>query len=65
MDEKRIKGDSMKKNLYAVLLIAAVLLVGGLVGWWIWQSRGPRVSREQLLYEKNCAVCHGVNGDGK
>ncbi|MFQ5737723.1 MAG: ethylbenzene dehydrogenase-related protein [Acidobacteriota bacterium] len=57
----------MKKNFYVVLSIGAVLVGAGLIGWWIWPGREPaeEASRGQVVYEKNCAVCHGVNGDGK
>lgn len=55
----------MKKGWIAPLLVVVVLLAGGLLGWWLWQSRTPAVPRAQQLYEKNCAVCHGSRGDGQ
>lgn len=55
----------MKKRAVVYLATALVLLVGAGLGWWAWQSRQTAVSQGQLLYEKNCAVCHGQRGDGK
>jgi mono/diheme cytochrome c family protein len=54
----------MKRNLFAGLLIA-VLVVVGLIGWWAWRTRQPETPRAQVLYEKHCAVCHGLQGDGQ
>jgi mono/diheme cytochrome c family protein len=55
----------MKKNLYVAVALA--VLVAGAVAWWFAAGRGPsrQVSQAQVLFEKNCAVCHGLNGDGK
>lgn len=57
----------MKKNLYVVVSIVAVVVAGLLIGWWVRRGREPRVEvpRGQALYEKNCTVCHGLEGDGK
>src|SRR3972149_11302366 len=54
----------MKRNQVAGLLIA-VLVVVGLTAWWVWRTRKPEAPRAQALYEKHCAVCHGVKGDGQ
>ncbi|MBI4470011.1 MAG: cytochrome c, partial [Acidobacteria bacterium] len=56
----------MTRKTYIVLSISIVLIAGGLVGWWIWGRRPPatEVSLGQTLYETNCAVCHGLKGDG-
>ena len=54
----------MKRRLFPALLIA-VFAVVGLIGWWAWRTREPEAPRAQVLYEKHCAVCHGVQGDGQ
>lgn len=54
----------MKRYLFAGLLVAA-LVAAGVVGWWAWRSRSPKATRAQILFEKHCAVCHGVIGDGQ
>lgn len=56
----------MKRKSYLVLSVV-VLVAAGLIGRWIWQGQAPvrEASRGQILYESYCAVCHGVNGDGK
>lgn len=54
----------MKRNRLAALLIAVLVMIG-LIAWWVWRTRKPEAPRAQVLYEKNCAVCHGVTGDGK
>src|SRR3990172_6837145 len=57
----------MKKSIRLWLLALLVVVAAGLVGWWLRRgpSLGEEVPRGQLVYEKNCAVCHGVRGDGK
>lgn len=55
----------MKKSWWAVLVVFAVVVAGEAVWWIAKSSRSASVSRGQVLYEKNCAVCHGVSGDGK
>ena len=56
----------MKTGPWIVLLVVGLAVVGGAVWWVVTSNRqaGP-LSRGQVLYEKNCAVCHGVPGDGK
>ncbi|MFQ5741660.1 MAG: ethylbenzene dehydrogenase-related protein [Acidobacteriota bacterium] len=55
----------MRRSLYSGLLIVAFVVAAGLIGWWVWQSSRPMPSRDQVLYDKHCAVCHGLSGDGK
>jgi len=57
----------MKKSIRIWLFALLVVVAAGLVGWWLRRgpSLGEEVPRGQLVYEKNCAVCHGVRGDGK
>lgn len=55
----------MKKRLFLSISSAVVLLLVAALSWWAWQSRKAAVPRDQALYEKNCAVCHGVKGDGQ
>ncbi len=57
----------MKRNLYVALSVVAILVAAGLMGWWIWTARAPAgdTSQGQVLYERNCAVCHGLDGNGK
>ncbi|MFQ5696385.1 MAG: c-type cytochrome, partial [Terriglobia bacterium] len=55
----------MRRSLYSGLLIVAVGVAGGLIGWWVWQSTRPVPPRDQVLYDKHCAVCHGLTGDGR
>lgn len=55
----------MKKNIYVGLALIVVLAAVGAIAWWAWKGRGPSRLPGQALYEKNCAVCHGLNGDGK
>lgn len=55
----------MKSSQRAALFVIVVVVVGAVLGWQLWQRRGPAPSRGQLLYEKNCTVCHGLNGDGQ
>lgn len=49
-----------------VLLVFALVVAGG-AAWWVGKSsrKADQISRGQLTYEKNCAVCHGVSGDGR
>jgi len=48
-------------------LIIVVVAGGAVGGWLLYRGRGTtsEVPRGQLLYERNCAVCHGLKGDGK
>lgn len=57
----------MNKKVYVALSVVALVVAGLLWVWWFEQGRAPggEASREQVLYEKNCAVCHGTTGDGK
>ncbi len=57
----------MKKNLRVVFILLAVVLASVLTGWWIRAGRqaAVEISRGQALYERHCAVCHGLKGDGK
>ncbi len=55
----------MKRNLKAGVSILAVVILGSLIGWWLWPRAASKVPAAQALYEKNCAVCHGLSGDGK
>ena len=57
----------MKRNLYVVLSVVAILVAAGLMGWWFWTARAPAgdALQGQVLYERNCAVCHGLDGNGK
>ena len=56
----------MKTSRRIVLVVLVVAVAGGAL-WWARKSsrRAGAVSQGQLLYEKNCAVCHGASGDGK
>jgi mono/diheme cytochrome c family protein len=56
----------MKRNLYLGLLLLAVVVAGAIVGWRLaGQGAREKSARAKLLYQNNCAVCHGRNGDGK
>ena len=55
----------MKHNLKTGASILAVVILGSLIGWWLWPRPVRKVPAVQSLYEKNCAVCHGLNGNGK
>ena len=57
----------MKRNLYVALSVVAILVAAGLLGWWFWTARVPAgdASQGEVLYQRNCAVCHGLDGDGK
>ena len=52
----------MKKNRYVVLAVVVPVITAAFVGC---RQDGADVPREQALYEKNCAVCHGDTGDGE
>jgi len=56
---------SPRNRIVTIALSAVVLLVGGALGWVLWQSGQNAVPRGQALYEKNCAVCHGLTGNGQ
>ncbi len=56
----------MKTGRRTVFLVLGLVVAGGTVWWAVTSSRqAGAISRGQALYEKNCAVCHGVSGDGK
>lgn len=56
----------MKKSVAVGLSVLVVLVVSGVFAWWVWRGRAPaELPPGQALYEQKCAVCHGVNGDGK
>jgi DMSO reductase family type II enzyme heme b subunit len=55
----------MKAKRHIALLLLAGAVAAGAVWWIVKSSRPPGVSRGQVLYEKNCAACHGAGGDGK
>ena len=58
-------GKPIRKNLLRGLFISTALILASVIGWWTWQSRGRAVSQGPLVFEKNCSICHGLNGDGK
>jgi mono/diheme cytochrome c family protein len=59
----------MKRWFFAVVLIGSFLFLGSFIAW----SQVPKppkktpelLSQGEKLYQQNCAVCHGANGDGK
>lgn len=56
------------KGIRSLRLLIIVAIAGGaFAGWLLYRGRGATdaISRGQLLYEKNCALCHGLKGDGK
>ena len=56
----------MKKVRFLLTACALLAAAAGVV-WLIQRSSGRtlRVPPDQLLYERNCAICHGSKGDGK
>jgi mono/diheme cytochrome c family protein len=74
MDTPLAEEHSAKKIILAVL---AVLLVGLLVAFGVYQMRhsDPYIQsvlssqgdpdRGQVIFQQNCAVCHGLNADGR
>ncbi|MDA2913510.1 ethylbenzene dehydrogenase-related protein [Acidobacteriia bacterium AH_259_A11_L15] len=55
----------MKRYLFAGMVVVAAVLLGSVVVWWIREGKRPAAPRGQVVYEENCAVCHGLMGDGK
>lgn len=57
----------MKKTPYILLALGVIVVAGAMIGWWVRVGMLPEreMSPGQAHYKKNCAVCHGVEGDGK
>jgi cytochrome c oxidase cbb3-type subunit 2 len=57
----------MKKTPYLVVAIVSVLAAAAVVAWLVHRSRGRAIpmAEGELVYQRNCAICHGLKGDGK
>ena len=48
------------------LIVASVIIVGGLVAWLALRREGPvEVADGQVLYAEHCGACHGGNLEGQ
>lgn len=55
------------KHLRRGVWIGLTLITGGLVVWGVWRMATPPdpAQHTRQLYERDCAACHGVRGDGR